>query len=81
MFCREMDSDNHNAPCFPLAGLLLLPAALNRHQASRQSFQRRLEESAFRHCVDLIHSKPAGDDCFKGAIGKDANALFATTGE
>ena len=33
-FCREMDSDNHNAPCFSLAGFVLLSAV--RHQASRQ---------------------------------------------
>ncbi|QNI97061.1 hypothetical protein SynRS9902_01166 [Synechococcus sp. RS9902] len=24
MFCREMDSDNITAPCFPLAGLVWL---------------------------------------------------------
>ena len=41
--CREMDSDNISAPCFSLAGLVLvlLSAALNRHQASR----RRLRQS------------------------------------
>ena len=36
MFCREMDSDNISAPCFSLSGFVLLSAALNRRQASRQ---------------------------------------------
>ena len=30
-----MDGDNHNAPCFSLAGLVWLSATLLWHQASR----------------------------------------------
>ena len=36
-FCWEMDSDNTSAPCFPLAGVVLLSALEARHQASRKS--------------------------------------------
>ena len=34
-FCRGMDSDNHNAPCFSLAVFVLLSA--RRRQSSRHS--------------------------------------------
>ena len=37
--CREMDGDNHNAPCFSPKGFVLLSA--NRHQASRQEIDQQ----------------------------------------
>ena len=40
-FCREMDGNSINAPCFSIAGLVWLSAclrdALGRHQASRHN--------------------------------------------
>lgn len=51
-FRREMDSDNHNAPCFSLAGLVLLSA--NRHQASRRSGSVVLLHRLFQQGIQSI---------------------------
>ena len=60
-FCREMDGDNHNATCFSLASFVLLSAALNRHQASRQVFREnehigQLSSTAHLNSLGSVHS-------------------------
>ena len=45
-----MDGDN-NAPCFSLAGLVLLSAAFNPHQASRLLFFTPSPSEPYVPCV------------------------------
>ena len=78
-----MDSDNISAPCFSLAGLVLLSAVLNRHQASRSrsscirtplatcSSATNEQQNAAYNCADKPTEKDAVEKHHKEVVAHE----------
>jgi len=65
-FCREMHSDNHNAPCFSPMGFVWLSVFERGHQASRLSSQHSDSTPSSQSCREICFCSacaPANSSC------------------